>query len=235
MTNKHFLLFAMMLASLYPADAYPMSSANYNITSDSINIGGVREISENYVTEDTIGEEAAGASRSGNYKIGAGYQHMWEYPPGLTFTVDDNTAALGMLSTTAVSTDTTTFSVSTNASDGYAVTITGNTLTSNSSAANIDAISGSAPSAPGTEQFGINLVDNSNPNVGANPSGGTGHAATGYDTANNFKYVSGNTIASCNTYSVDTTYTISYMANINSSTVAGDYNTNLTLVATAQY
>jgi len=153
--------------------------------------------------------------------------------PSLTFSISDLTAALGTLSSAAVSKDSTTFTVATNADSGYVVDVSGNTLTSGSDT--IDAMTSAAASSPGTEQFGINLKDNSAPDVGAEPSGGSGAAASGYDTANNFKFISGNTIASCSGASDTTTFTISYIANISAVTEAGDYTTTLTLIATGKY
>lgn len=233
--NKKTLSVLSMAAALWPVIIFAMSSESYRIPTDSINIGGVPELSESYRTEDTIGEGATGFSQSDTYHLSAGYQTPGDYLPAITFAVHDNTADLGTLSTVAVSTDITTFSVSTNAIDGYAVSVNGNTLTSNSGLADIDAIDPPAASSPGNEQFGINLVDNAVPNVGADPSGGAGQAAAAYDTEDEFTFVSGDTIASCDTYTDSTTFTISYMANIDSSTVAGDYYTNLTLIATAQF
>jgi len=232
---KNCLLVLSMAAVLWPVFMLAMSSESYSIPADSINIGGVPELSDSYRTEDTIGEGATGFSQSDTYHLFAGYQTPGDYLPAITFAVHDNTADLGTLSTIAVSTDTTTFSVFTNAADGYAVSASGNTLTSNSGLADIDAIDTPAASAPGNEQFGINLANNAVPNVGADPAGGSGVAAVVYDTADNFMFVSGDTIASCDTYSENTAFTISYVANIDNSTVAGDYYTNITLIATAQF
>jgi hypothetical protein len=58
--------------------AYVMSSPNYRIQSDSLNIGGMRETSTSYRMEDTIGEIATGVLTSTSYKLKAGYQQMQE-------------------------------------------------------------------------------------------------------------------------------------------------------------
>lgn len=62
----------------FPMTAYMMSSQSYKIQSDSLNIGGIPENSDNYKTDDTIGEMFAGESKSENYTIKAGYQRMQE-------------------------------------------------------------------------------------------------------------------------------------------------------------
>ncbi len=223
------------MTGMFPCRAHVMSSQNYRINVDSINIGGGKQASGNYRNENTAGEIATGISSSISYKMSAGYQAMWDYPPGLAFVISDNTADLGILSIIGASTDTTSFSVSTNAVGGYVVCISGDTLTLNVGGHDIDALTGQTASSPGTEQFGINLVANSNPSVGANPSGGRGVAASDYDTANQFKYVSGDTIASADIYSQNTDFIISYLGNMSNATAAGNYRTNLTLIATAKF
>jgi hypothetical protein len=94
----------------------------------------------------------------------------------------------------------------------------------------------------GTEEFGINLVDNSSPNIGSDPSPqpdgtfATGQAATGYGTQNQFKYNAGDVIAESNGSGWGlTNYTISYIANISVLTPAGSYSAVQDLVAIATY
>ena len=212
-----------------------MSSTNYKINADSINIGGGQSSSANYKMEGTIGEAATGDSASGSYGIEAGYQAMWDYPPYLSFSLDGNYVNFGTLDYNLPSFDTTGFTVSTNADNGYAVTVAGNTLTHSNASDTISAMGTAALSSIGTEQFGINLKDNSNPDVGAEAVGGSGQAATGYDTADNFKFVSGDTIASASSFTYPTTFTISYWGNANITTESGWYTTVLTLIATGRY
>jgi hypothetical protein len=64
--------------------AYVMSSPNYRIQSDSLNVGGVRESSTNYRMEDTVGEIATGELSSATFKLKAGYQQMQEVSISLT-------------------------------------------------------------------------------------------------------------------------------------------------------
>jgi len=58
------------------APAPGMTSTNYAIKADSINVGGHHQTSNNYKMSDTIGEIATGISSSTNYKLKAGYQQM---------------------------------------------------------------------------------------------------------------------------------------------------------------
>lgn len=94
-------------------------------------------------------------------------------------------------------------------------------------------------SHPGTEQFGINLVANTSPaSFGANPNNGDfgfGSVAENYNVANQFRYVSGDTIAKAEKSSGETTYTISYLVNVTGLTPGGSYASNQTLVVTGTY
>ncbi len=58
--------------------AQVMQSPNYKVQADTVNVGGLRSSSANYVSESTSGEVATGESGSTNYKIKAGYQQMFE-------------------------------------------------------------------------------------------------------------------------------------------------------------
>ena len=106
----------------------------------------------------------------------------------------------------------------------------------------LTALSTPTASSPGTEQFGINLVANTSPTTfGANPiqvpdnTFSFGTVASGYNTANLFKYVKGDTIAQSTRSTGETDYTISYLYNISNVTSAGEYRLAHNLVATATY
>ncbi len=94
------------------------------------------------------------------------------------------------------------------------------------------------------EQFGINLVgSNTSPQTaGANPDNSsiagltaTGNAAAGYNTANQYKYVKGDVIASSSASTSVTKYTITYMFNANGATPAGKYTMNHDIVAVGTF
>jgi hypothetical protein len=85
-------------------------------------------------------------------------------------------------------------------------------------------------SQPGTEQFGINAVENSTPDVGATPvlqpdeGNGTGLVLANYKIANQFMYVSGQTIAETAENTGGADYTVSMIVNISNETPAGKYS-----------
>lgn len=152
----------------------------------------------------------------------------------LAFTLASSTVALSTLSTSTPASGTSTMSASTNAATGYNVTVNGTTLTSGTNT--ITALGSPTASTAGTKQFGLNLVANTTPTVGTNVTGtGSGIAATGYGTTNNFKFVSGDIVASAAVPTNNNAYTISYLANIDTITNPGAYSTVLTYVATANF
>lgn len=85
-------------------------------------------------------------------------------------------------------------------------------------------------SQPGTEQFGINVIENSTPDVGTNPilqpgeGDGTGLVLANYKIPNQFMYVSGQTIAETATNTGGADFTISMIVNISNQTPAGKYS-----------
>ncbi|MEP6710430.1 MAG: hypothetical protein ABJA64_01800 [Candidatus Saccharibacteria bacterium] len=152
----------------------------------------------------------------------------------LTFTLAAATVPLGTLTTSATGAGTSTMTASTNASSGYSITVAGSTLTSGANT--ITALASPTASSTNTKQFGINLMSNSTPAVGTAVSGsGTGAPATGYNTTNLFKFVTGDTVASASVPTNSNTFTTSYIANINGVTAPGSYSTVLTYVATANF
>ncbi|MEK7471256.1 MAG: hypothetical protein AAB623_01240 [Patescibacteria group bacterium] len=153
----------------------------------------------------------------------------------ISFSLGATSLALGTLSSSAVVSGSHTFTVATNAASGMAVTVTGTTLTSGSNT--IAACATGCTSTAGTAQFGINLVANTTPAVGAAASGSApiGVAATGYATANNFRFVTGETIASSTAGINSSVFTVAYITNIAGATAAGSYTTTLTYTATATF
>ncbi|MCX6733893.1 MAG: hypothetical protein NTX63_03700 [Candidatus Peregrinibacteria bacterium] len=158
----------------------------------------------------------------------------------LTFSLGSNSVTFSPspMTTSAPSTASHTLLVTTNAASGMAVTVTGSTLSLGGLGVNNITAMGGTTSSVGTKQFGLNLASsNATPAVGAAPSGSApiGDVASGYGTNDNFKFVSGDTIASSTGAINTTTYTVGYMANISGTTTAGSYSTTLTYTATATF
>lgn len=150
-------------------------------------------------------------------------------------TATGNVVNLGSGSTTTAATGTSIMAASTNGNTGYSITVNGSTLTSGSNT--ITAMTTGGASINGTRQFGLNLAAaNTTPTVGAAVTGsGTGVAATNYGTNNNFRFASGESVASVAGPTNANTFTVGYIANIDGLTPAGVYTSNLTYIATANY
>lgn len=147
---------------------------------------------------------------------------------------------------------------STNAGFGYAITVNGPTLTSGSNT--IAGLASPSASNKGVAQFGLNLRANTSaaapgfPGTGATASAdidltsnGTslkGQPTADYNTADTFKFVSGNPVAnSAYDGSANTTFgptdaqifTVSYVANVPGSQPAGTYTSTLTYICTPTF
>jgi hypothetical protein len=144
----------------------------------------------------------------------------------------------------------TTFSqmaASTNAGSGYNITVNGPTLTSGSNT--VTAMGASAVGVRGTSQFGLNLKANttstSTPAVGtevapaANGTNYRGQAITGYNTIDNFKFVTADSVANSANGGAGGTdaqiFTVTYIVNVPGSQPAGTYTSTLTYICTPTF
>ncbi|MGH9856420.1 MAG: hypothetical protein ACRD4B_01120, partial [Acidobacteriota bacterium] len=142
---------------------------------------------------------------------------------------------LGTFSSLSPNTGTSVMAASTNGTLGYSITVNGSTLTCNacSGSPTIGALTAPTASSPGNPQYGLNLVDNTSPNVGANVSplnNGTnykGQPTADYGADGDFKFVTGNSVAASDDPSAGPTdaqaFTVSYLVNIPGSQAAGIY------------
>lgn len=160
----------------------------------------------------------------------------------LSFSISDNSIGFGTLSSSAAAyatgdtngtgseTEAHTLTAGTNATSGYTVTVQGATLTHTvTSSYTITAIGGTnTASSAGNEQFGLRMT----------ASGGSGAVDAPYADSG-FAYAANATtadnVASSSTASVDTTYSVRYLANITAGTEYGSYTATLTYVATANF
>jgi hypothetical protein len=166
-------------------------------------------------------------------------------PPYLTFcagvtvglkcqTASGVSIDLGDFSAGRTSSATTQFAGATNDNTGYNVSVLGTTLTSGNNT--IDGVSPKSQSFAGTEQFGINLRDNSSPNIGHNREGsGTLAATSPYGSSNMFKFEPGEVISSSATATEFNRMTVSYIINITPDQPLGVYSTTLTYMAVASF
>jgi hypothetical protein len=223
-------------------------SPGYKAEETNFGVGGELDASSpSYKAQSSVGGLGSANGSGSAYQAYSGF--LTPNEPFLEMTVSTSLVDLGVLDSTATKTGTSAFSVRAYTNEGYTVqtvsqppqTSTGLTLTAKATLG--------AP-VVGTEEFGINLVANTSPTTfGANPtlqpdsSFATGIAAPGYLTTNQFKYGVGDVIActgsagTCGSVNGwgQTSYTISYIANINSITKAGAYSATHDLVVVATF
>src|SRR5262249_36782928 len=112
-------------------------------------------------------------------------------------------------------------------SNGYTLQISG--AAPSQGTHHLTALATPTTSHQGAEQFGVNLVANSTPAVGANPvqvpsgSIGFGTVTDDYITPDLFKYVEGEPVAQSSTSNGETDYTLSMIINVSNITPGGRY------------
>lgn len=217
--------------------AYAQSSSpNYRVEESFFGSGGELDAtSPNFRAKQSLGELAVGNASSSEYQFNAGFNTS--DAPMLEVAVDGGVYDLGVLDAAQPRFTSANFSVRNYLSQGYTVQFAGqppqefggHTLTP---------MGVLAQSTPGTEQFGINLRDNTTPNVGNDPvqipdsSFSFGDAVNGYDQPDWFKFVDGEVIAASNSSSGKTSFTISFIANISKDTPAGEYGGSFSVIVT---
>lgn len=169
-----------------------------------------------------------------------------EVPPHLTFCLGNsipttdcsgatgNYMSLGDFSPNAATIGQIQLVVATNAANGYTIRIDGNTLASGNNA--LPALASPTFSAPGSNQFGLNLRANFNPASGQEPSGpGSGSPSGDYNIVNKYTFRPGDIIAVKNTVEDYRKYTVTYMVNISRSQAPGIYSGTYTYIALGNF
>jgi hypothetical protein len=106
-----------------PVVTLAMTSTNYMIEFDSVNVGGVYSTSSSFTLEDTTGEVSTGYGTSTNYRLHAGYQQLHEAFISISLEAD---VALGNISGIVADSKTgsSTWTVITDSPAGYELTVT---------------------------------------------------------------------------------------------------------------
>lgn len=226
----------LLIYVIVSPNTYALQSANYKFDESVLGAGGLNQSSSsNYQVNSSLGDLGVGHSSSSNYQVEAGSETTPD--PTLSFQVESNDVGFGDFTAATATMSTASFSVLNYTSYGYVVQIAGNPPSNGDHT--INAMSTTGTSQAGIDQFGINLVKNSSPkSIGADPDNGdfgAGQAAPNYNTANEYRYVDGETIASAPKSSGKTTYTISYLVNVAGLTPGGQYTSHQTIIVTGTY
>lgn len=218
--------------------AVPSQSPNYQIVETEFNTGSnINSCSGAYCARTTMGSLTVGNSSAAGKR--AEFGPITEDEPALEVIVEVGTSDLGTLTTESTATSSAVVKVRNYLSNGYVLQVTGDPPRYGSHM--LATPSSPTASTPGIEQFGINAVDNTDPDVGANlvhrPSGefSFGEITPDYATPNLFKYASGDTVAQSPSESGQTDYTISMIVNIANNTPAGQYVGEYSIVVIPTY
>jgi len=230
------------------AYAAQSNSANYQVNEVFMGSGGqLHSCSATYCSKQSAGEIAAGNMAGTAFKAQGGFNT--DRQPYIAFSVAGGSTDIGTLSTVGTATTNATFAVKTYLSSGYIVQFMSNPPTNNGLTPHTMATPLTpTASAVGTEQFGVNVVQNltscttpAPANFGANPvqvpdnTFSFGTVAANYNTCGKFMYQKGDTLVSSSKSSGETDYTLSFIYNISPTTPDGEYTFNGTLVATSTY
>lgn len=231
------VLAVVPMAGVAGLAAAQSTSPNYRVDEYYFGTGGELDASsQNYRAKQSAGELGVGNTKSSSYQAQVGFNTT--DVPMLEVAVNGD-VDFGILDTETTAIGTANIQVRTYLASGYNMIIAGPAPTYAGKALN----SPSMPTAaqPGTEQFGINLVDNSSPNIGTNPEQvpdntfSFGLPTANYITPNEFMYQDGDTVAHSNSSSGQTNYTLSMIANMSNATPAGRYTTGLSVVVVAAF
>jgi len=229
------------------AYAAQSNSTNYQVNEVFMGSGGeLHSCGSQYCSKLSAGEIAVGHAAGNLFGAYGGFNT--DRTPYLAFSVAGGTTDVGVLSPFGTATTTWTFAVKTYLASGYVVTLGSDSPVSESGHHLATNTTTASASTVGTEQFGINVVENRTncttpapANFGADPvqvpdnTFSFGSAAAGYNTCGLFKYNKGDTIASSSRSSGQTDYTMSFIYNISNVTPDGLYKYDGTLVATSPY
>lgn len=229
------LLLSASFFSLSVSAESSSSSKNYQMVEGQFGIGSSDDsCSGDYCSKTTIGELGATSSETTASFGTAKYSE-----PVLQMIVSSETSDLGILTTEKTATKTMSVKIRNYLSGGYTLQIVGDSPVYNGH--HLDTPKTPTASQPGTEQFGINVVANTTPAVGANPVQDTdgddvfGKVMAGYDEANMFMYQSGDAVAKSVSNTGGTDYVISMVVNISSSTLSGRYSGDFSAILIPSY
>ncbi len=183
-------------------------------------------VTENIITDDTVSMTGT-VNQSISFSISTTTIYFGTLGSGAAKFASSTNSAGDTTETVAHS-----LSVGTNAPSGFALTVRGQTLTSQQNASNtINAIGGTAASSTAsTEQFGIRVTE----------SGGSGVTVSSpYNFSTSYGYAAtattSSTVASGSGATPTSTFSVRYVTNISAVTEAGTYAANLVYVATANF
>jgi len=220
------LALVLCMGCMGSATASQSSSPNYQVDQTQFGSGSsLNDCSSDYCAKTAVGDAVVGGASSANFAATFGSNTTDE--PLLEVIVGGGNQDMGTLDITHTGTATSLIRVRSYFSNGYVMQITGTPPSQGVHA--LTALSTPTTSHQGAEQFGINLANNTSPDIGSGPTQvlagqSVGQVASDYSGADLFKYVDGDVVASSDTSSSETDYTMSMIINVSNVTPGGRYN-----------
>lgn len=210
------------------------SSGNYQATEVEFGAGGeLDSCSGEYCAQASIGSLDGGQATSNSFS--ASFDQLDDgSEPVLEVIIEPGESNLGVLTTEVTATKTTKVKIRSYMSSGYTLHLFGEIPRYQEH--KLKALIVPTESTPGIEQFGINVVANTSPSVGANPvhvpSGeiSFGYPSEDYGQQNLYKYINGDEIARSDVETGQTDFTISMVVNISNLTPAGHFVSDFSAV-----
>jgi len=219
---------AVMMSMGYVGDAgatTTSTSSNYSVTETQFGGGSQNQCSTNYCSKSTAGDTTVGNGKSANYSAQFGSNTTDK--PTLQVITSNGDHPLGVLDNTTTGFASSDLSIRHYLMAGYAIELTGSSPTQGTHA--IYPLPSPEESIRGKEQFGVNLVQNTDPAIGENPTlQPSGDSALSFIDAdyvqtNKFKYVPGDILARNYSQSGEISYTLSMIFNVSNATPGGQY------------
>lgn len=214
------------------------SSDNYSVTETQFGNGSSLEsCSDGYCAMSSAGDTTVGRSESDSYGALNGANTTDQ--PLLEVTTTGGNQDLGTLSSDSTATVTMGVSVRCYTMGGYTMQIAGTPPSYGSH--QLSRLATPTTSHAGAEQFGINLVANTAPAVGADPvqvpsdETSFGVVTDNYNVADLFMYEEGDIVAQSATETGRTDYTVSMILNISNVTPGGLYTGLFSAVVVPHY
>jgi len=232
------LMLILVLAQHGYAFADTTSSSHYKVSDTQFNSGAGQGCSTNYCAATSAGDTTVGRSSSDNYAVQFG-SNPNNVPLLEVILLGDANQNLGILDADHTATAANVLKIRDYSGRGYSVQVVGDPPSQGTH--EITNLTSPSTSHPGAEQFGINLVANTDPKVGAdpvqNPAGNvlSGEPTDDYDMANLFKYINGDIIANSQGSTSQTDYTISMILNVSNTTPLGHYGGIFSVIVVPGY
>jgi hypothetical protein len=213
------LAFIMTLGFTGVAAAETSTSPHYMVNETQFGSGSsLNDCSSHYCAKTSAGDTTVGSTSSAHFSALGGSNTS--DVPLLEVIVDGGNQDMGVLDSSTTGTAVSTVKVRTYLTGGYSLHIAGSPPSQGTHT--IPRLATLSTSQSGAEQFGINLADNTSPNIGAGvvqlPD-----STTSFGQSDLFMYDDGAQVAHSDKDSGETDYTLSMIFNISNTTPGGHY------------